>query len=49
MIMGASRRTALSVKIMQVTQATSQLFSILHSRILEITYKPCDRALYRCK
>ncbi len=48
MIMGVSRCTAYphsSVKLMRVPQAISQLFSILHRRILEVIYKPRDRAL----
>ena len=36
---------ASSVKLMPVPQAISQLFVILHSRILEVIYKPRDRAL----
>ncbi len=36
---------ASSVKIMGVPQAISQLFGILHSRIFEVIYKPCDRDL----
>ncbi len=47
MIMGASRCTAHPqyVKLMRVPQALSQLFAILVSRILEVIYKPRDRAL----
>ncbi len=36
---------ASSVKLMGFPQAISQLFAILHSRILEVIYKPRDRAL----
>ncbi len=36
---------ASSVKVMPVPQAISQLFATLHSRILEVIYKPLDRAL----
>ncbi len=36
---------ASSVKLMPVPQAISQLFAILLSRILEVIYKPRDRAL----
>ena len=36
---------ASSVKLMPVPQAISQLFAILHSRILEVIHKPRDRAL----
>ena len=36
---------ASSVKIMRLPQAISQLFAILHTRILEVIYKPRDRAL----
>ena len=36
---------ASSVKIMRVAQAISQLFPILHIRILEVIYKPRDQDL----
>ncbi len=36
---------AFSVKIMRLPQAISQLFAIVHSRTLEVIYKPRDRAL----
>ena len=36
---------ASSVKLMSVPQAISQLFAILHSRVLEVIYKHRDRAL----
>ncbi len=36
---------ASSVKIMRVPQTISQLFAILHNRILEVIYEPRDRAL----